>query len=83
VQEEIREANGGQCGAVMTGATQSPALRQYVRQIAGITVHTRIEGIGTRTRHVFERGEIAFYPVGGVKGKENLHLRFQRPAADR
>src|SRR5262249_62157356 len=47
-------------GAVAVGSLEQAApelvaqrLRQ-VRRLAGITVHTRIEGEGVRTRHVFD-----------------------------
>jgi DNA invertase Pin-like site-specific DNA recombinase len=46
-------------GSALTGDF-TPALRSYLRHVAGITVHARVEGQGTRTRYVFERGEIAF-----------------------
>jgi DNA invertase Pin-like site-specific DNA recombinase len=52
----------------------SATLRPFLRKIAGITCHTRIEGKGTRTRHVFEGGEIGFKPVGPVTGNLDPHL---------
>lgn len=69
--ENASDANGGQPVAFLTGAGKSPMLRQYLRRIAGITVHTRIEGRRTRIRHKLERGELSFFPVGPVTGDLN------------
>lgn len=63
--------DGALCVGV--GAGRNPWLRQYLRRIAGITVHTRIEGRGTRTRHVFEQGEISLETVRSVPSNLNPH----------
>ncbi len=49
-------------------------LRPFLRSVAGIKVHTRIEGHGRRTRHVLEGGEIAFGPVGLTGISQNPDL---------
>jgi DNA invertase Pin-like site-specific DNA recombinase len=51
-----------------------PAIRPFLARIAGITVYTRIEGRGTRRRHLFERGEIALDRVGVNPRKVNPHV---------
>jgi hypothetical protein len=53
----------------------TPELRPYLRHVSAITVHTRKEGKGTRTRHVFENGEMLLCGVGDVPGKVNSHLK--------
>lgn len=55
--ESMLEAEGKAC--TLTGDF-TPMIRRFVRKIAGITVHSRIDGEGRRVRHTFERGEIAF-----------------------
>jgi DNA invertase Pin-like site-specific DNA recombinase len=47
-------------GAFFTGMGESPSLKRFLGRIAGITVHTRVEGKGNGVRYVFEQGEIAF-----------------------
>ena len=70
-------------GGIMTGAAHSPLVRRYLRRIEAITVHTRISGRGTRTRHVLEGGEINLGPVGGVAGDLNLRRLGQSQVAYR
>ncbi len=62
-----------ECGSSFFGSVKTPAVRQCLRRIAGITVHTRLEGKSTRTRHVFEGGEIAFGSVGPKPRDLNPH----------
>jgi hypothetical protein len=59
-------------GACLTGDF-SPAIRRWLRNVSGITVHTSIRGQGNGTRNVFERGEIAFSTVGPDTGNLNPH----------
>lgn len=72
--DEAAAARGDGCTlGYMTGCVQD------VRPIlagsgAKVTLHTRVEGHGTRTRHVFERGEIAFGAVGPDASNLNPHL---------
>ncbi len=58
-------------GATYCFATSSKTL---LRSVAGITVHTRIDGRGNGIRHAFERGEICFRPVRGNTGNLDPHL---------
>jgi DNA invertase Pin-like site-specific DNA recombinase len=46
-----------------------------LQRLAGIVVHTTISGGGKRTRHRFERGEIAFRPVGETPGRYHAFVR--------
>jgi DNA invertase Pin-like site-specific DNA recombinase len=39
-----------------------PHLKPYLRKLAGITVHTQLQGTSRRTRHIFASGEIALMP---------------------
>jgi hypothetical protein len=48
--------------------------RVALRRITGITVHTTISG-GKRTRHWFDRGEIAFRVDGVIAGKDHPFVR--------
>jgi site-specific DNA recombinase len=48
------------------------ALRPFLGRITEIVVHTDLAGRGTRRRHTFERGEIAF-SVGLDTGNLNSH----------
>ncbi|MCI0703847.1 MAG: recombinase family protein [Planctomycetia bacterium] len=71
--EEVSDPDGSEReGPVLLGAGRSLNLRKYLRHIASITIHSRKEGKGTATRHVFERGEITLYGVGANTGKVNL-----------
>jgi hypothetical protein len=48
-----------------------PQCRKAIKKIAGITIHTIINGSGKGTRHQFESGEIAFRTLGIVGQREN------------
>jgi DNA invertase Pin-like site-specific DNA recombinase len=61
------QLNNG-CLTIVTGGAKSPEVRRYLRQIAGIDIHTRKEPWGKRTRHVFERGEIRLTGYPAVTG---------------
>jgi hypothetical protein len=54
-------------GSLEAAAPQ--AVRQLLRHVSSITVHTRIEGKGPRLRHHFEQGEITFASVGVAQGE--------------
>ena len=73
-EEEREELYAEEGEWMITLADPTAALRPYLRKIAGITVYTRIEGHKTRTRHQFERGEIAFKPVGLDTNNLNPHV---------
>lgn len=67
---------------VMSGTGQQ--LSKFLRAaVAGITVHTTIQGMGRRTRHVFVKGVIELKADGVNTGDSNLHGRLQRPMAYR
>jgi hypothetical protein len=72
--DEARLGTEDREGAFLVGAGRSGAMRHFLGRIAGITAHTRIESRGTRTRHVFQGGEIALNPVGRVPGDLDPHL---------
>ncbi len=57
----------------LIGVENAPEFRQFLRRIEKIVVHTRKQGSGTGTRHVFEGGELVFRRVGGVTGNLNPH----------
>jgi hypothetical protein len=54
-----------------------PQCKNVLRRIAGITVHTTIQGEGRRTRHTFERGEIEFKAEGVIPERVNLRPQIQ------
>jgi hypothetical protein len=60
-------------GAYFVGSAKTCGFREYLRKIAGITVHTQVEGWKTRRRHVLKGGEIALHPVRVKTGDLNPH----------
>ncbi len=76
MEEYVKRCDDG--GWFLTCDNWSPLLKPYLLNVSAITVHTSKQpsdkGRCNGTRHAFQRGEIAFKPVGPVTGNLNPRL---------